>query len=293
VLPTGEIINPGGKLLKNVSGYNLAQLFVGSEGTLGVITMAILKLMAKPKYSVVLLAAYDDPHTACRSVPALFHEGLVPSACEFLEKDAMEMAVAHLEKSVPNSDAPAQLLIELDGNDADRLSEEMEKAGMICEKGGAKDVIVAESGAKVAEIWEVRRAVGEAVKTHSVYKEEDTVVPRSQLPDLYVGVKKICGRHGVRSVCYGHAGDGNLHVNLLKDEMSDRDWDMNLPSAINDIFEHCVSLGGTISGEHGIGYSQKEYLSLALSEAEFELMRTLKKALDPAGILNPGKVFDM
>ena len=301
VLPTGEIISTGGKLLKNVAGYNLTQLFIGSEGTLGVVTKATLKLIAKPKFSIVLLAAYDDAFKACGTVSALFRAGLVPSACEFIERDAMQMALRHLDRSLPNSDAAAQILIELDGNDDARLREEIELAGTVCDEGGdgggggggAIDVILADSGHRVNEMWEVRRAVGEAVKAHSVYKEEDTVVPRASLPDLYVGVKEICLRRGVRSVCYGHAGDGNLHVNLLKDTMTDEEWTDKLPPTIVEIFEHCVRLGGTISGEHGIGWSQKPYLKLAMSEAEFSLMRSLKRTLDPQGILNPGKVFDM
>ena len=292
VLPDGEIISPGGKLLKNVSGYPIEQLFIGSEGTLGIVTKAVLKLIAKPKFASVLLAAFETPFDACKTVPALFRAGLVPSACEFMERDAMQMAVEHLEKSIPNSDAPAQLLIELDGNNEERLSEELLLVGEICDCGGAIEVLLAETGARQAEIWDVRRAVGEAVKAHSVYKEEDTVVPRAQLPDLFVGVKAICGAHGVRSVCYGHAGDGNLHVNLLKDTLTDDEWHDRLPETITEIFKHCVSLGGSISGEHGIGWSQKPYLGLALSDAEIELMRNLKRMLDPNGILNPGKVFD-
>ncbi|MCK4719520.1 FAD-binding protein [bacterium] len=291
VLPTGEIINPGGKLLKNVSGYNLTQLFIGSEGTLGIVTKATVKLIAKPKFTAVLLAAFDDPFKACKAVPALFHAGIVPSACEFIEGDVMRMAAEHLEKNIPNSDAAAQLMIEIDGNDEARLYKEIEKAGTICDEGGAIDVILAESGLRVNEIWDVRRAAGEAVKAHSVYKEEDTVVPRAKLPDLYVGVKEICERHGVMSACYGHAGDGNLHVNLLKDTMSDEDWNNLLPDTITEIFKFCISLGGSISGEHGIGYTQKSYLPMALSEVELNLMREIKKVLDPGGILNPGKIF--
>jgi len=266
-------------------------LFVGSEGTLGVITKAILKLIPKPQFSVVLLAAYDDPHAACRTVPALFRAGLNPSACEFMERDAMQMALGHIDKTLPNSDAAAHLLIEIDGNDENRLAEEIEKAGMLCDDGGAIDVILAESGQRVNEIWDIRRGAGEAVKSHSIYKEEDTVVPRAKLPDLFVGVKKICAERKVRSVCYGHAGDGNLHVNLLKDTLSDEEWSTRLPPTITEIFKHCISLGGTISGEHGIGWSQKEYLKLAVSEPELELMRNIKQLFDPAGILNPGKVF--
>jgi len=304
VLPTGEIIRPGGKLLKDVTGYSLAQLFIGSEGTLGVITKATMKLIAKPKFKSVLLASFDDPHAACRTVPGLFHAGLNPSACEFMERDALVMALGHLEKSLPNSDAAAHLMIEIDGNETDRLTEEIEKAGMVCMEGyggvggvggvggGAIDVIIAESGKRVDDLWDIRRGVGEAVKSHSVYKEEDTVVPRAQLPDLFIGVKEICSKRGVRSVCYGHAGDGNLHVNLLKDTLSDEEWETGLTPAITEIFEFTISLGGTISGEHGIGWSQKPYLGLAISPDELNLMRTLKRTLDPNGILNPGKVFD-
>jgi len=298
VLPTGEIINPGGKLLKNVTGYNLTQLFVGSEGTLGVITKAILKLIPKPQFTSVLMAAFDDPFKACQTVPAMFHAGLDPSACEFIERDVIEMALVHLEKNLPNSDAAAQLMIEFDGINEDQLMAEIEKAGEVCMDGhnglggGAIDVILAESGQRVNEIWDIRRGCGEAVKSHSVYKEEDTVVPRASLPDLYVGVKKICARHGVKSACYGHAGDGNLHVNLLKDTLSDEEWDSKLPPTITEIFEHCVSLGGTISGEHGIGWSQKAYLHLATSPDEIALMKSIKNLLDPNGILNPGKVFE-
>jgi glycolate oxidase len=251
-----------------------------------------LKLIAKPRFASVLLAGFDDPHEACRTVQALFHAGLVPAACEFVERDGWQMAIKHLGRPMPNADRAAQLMIELDGNDEDKLSEELERAGMICEQGGAADVILAESGQRRTELWDVRRAVGEAVKAHSVYKEEDTVVPRAKLPDLFVGVKEICGRRGVRSVCYGHAGDGNLHVNVLKETMTDDEWRSKLPPTIEEIFRLTVELGGTISGEHGIGWSQKAYLPLALGEVEMGLHRKLKRMLDPRGILNPGKVFD-
>jgi len=291
VLPTGEIINTGGKLLKDVTGYNLTQLFVGSEGTLGVITKAILKLIPKPGIRVVLLAAFDDPYKACAAVPKLYHAGINPAACEFVERDVIRMSLKHLDKTLPNSDAAAQILIELDGNDQERLYEEIEKAGTVCESAGAVDVILAETGSRVNEIWEIRRAAGEAVKSHSIYKEEDTVVPRAQLPDLFVGVKEICAKHGVRSACYGHAGDGNLHVNLLKDTLSDEEWSEKLPDTIREIFSFCISLGGTISGEHGIGWSQKSYLDLAVGENEIKLMKSIKDLLDPNGILNPGKIF--
>lgn len=291
VLPTGEVIKTGGKLLKNVAGYNLTQLFVGSEGTLGVITKAILRLIAKPRFSVVLLASFGSSHDACSAVPKIFHAGVVPAACEFIERDGWQMALKHLGKSVGDDKSDAFLLIEIDGNDEDKLAEELELIGEICNKCGASEVLLGESGARRNELWDIRRAVGEAVKSHSIYKEEDTVVPRARIADLFVGVKNLCTKHGVRSICYGHAGDGNLHVNLLKDTLTDDEWRDKLPPLIVEIFRYAISLGGTVSGEHGIGWSQKEYLPLAVSEVEMNLFKELKRTLDPKGIMNPGKIF--
>jgi glycolate oxidase len=156
---------------------------------------------------------------------------------------------------------------------------------------GALDILLAEEPIKVRELWDLRRGIGEAVKSISAYKEEDTVVPRSKLPALVRGVKEICARYGVRSICYGHAGDGNVHVNLLREGMDDAGWDRVGQEAVPEIFGLTVSLGGTISGEHGIGYSQKEYLHLALDPIAVRMMRKIKDAFDPAGILNPGKIF--
>ncbi|HEX9745536.1 MAG TPA: FAD-linked oxidase C-terminal domain-containing protein [bacterium] len=291
VLPTGEIIRPGGKLLKNVSGYNLTQLIIGSEGTLGIATKAIVRLISKPKFRSVLLATFNDPHTACKIVPRLFHAGITPSACEFMERDAIKMAEVHLEKEWPDSDAAAQLLIEIDGNDEEKVNEQIETVGMMCDENGARDVLLAETGQKVENLWALRRSIGEAVKSKSIYKEEDTVVPRAQLADLFVGVKEICKTGGIRSVCYGHAGDGNLHVNLLKENLSDEEWNTKLHPLIVEIFELTVKLGGTISGEHGIGWTQKDYLPIAVPEADLNVMRKLKKLFDPNYILNPGKMF--
>ncbi len=291
VLPTGEIINAGGKVLKNVTGYNLTQLIIGSEGTLAVITKIIFRIIPLPKLRKVLLVAFNSLEDAATAVADIFQNGITPSAIEFMEKSAVKAAEGKLDKRFPNGDAEAQLLIEVDGNYDDGLTRDIEIIASVVEKHKAVDVLIAEERQKVEDVWALRRAIGEAVKSISAYKEEDTVVPRAKLPHLVQGVKEICGKYGITSICYGHAGDGNVHVNLLKDKLDDASWKKNIDTTIREIFELTVSLGGTISGEHGIGYSQKSYLPIALSEIEIKLMREIKNVFDPNNILNPGKIF--
>lgn len=291
VLPSGEIINTGGRVLKNVSGYNLTQLIVGSEGTLAIITKIIFRLIPLPRMRKVLLVAFATMEDAASAVADIFQHGVTPSAMEFMERAAVRAAEQQLGKKFPNGEAEAQLLIEVDGNYEETLVRDIEVIAGVVEKYSPLDVLLAEDKQKVADVWALRRCMGEAVKSISVYKEEDTVVPRANLPLLVRGVKEICGRHGIRSICYGHAGDGNVHVNILKDQLSDEAWEKHLDTAIREIFDLTVSLGGTISGEHGIGYSQKSYLPIALSRAELDVMKRVKRTFDPEWILNPGKIF--
>jgi len=291
VLPNGSFIRHGGKLLKNVTGYNLTQLLIGSEGTLGIITKIYFRLLPLPRHRLLLLIPYDGLEACARTVPAIMHAGIVPSALEFMERDAIEIAERHLGKPFPNAGAAAQLLIEIDGNDEAAIQRDAERITEIAMAEGATDVLAADTPTRMGELWALRRSLGIAVKSESVYKEEDTVVPRANLVALLLGVKEIAARHGIRTVCYGHAGDGNLHVNILKMHMGEEKWTNQLPAMIREIFELTVSLGGLISGEHGIGYVQKNYLPIALSPAELGVMRAIKKALDPEGILNPGKIF--
>lgn len=291
VTPTGEIINSGARVLKNVSGYNLTQLIIGSEGTLGVITKIILKLIPLPRHKKVMLAAYNNIEDCAKTVAKIFQSGITPSALELMEKSAMQAAERQLSKKFPNGDAEAQLLIEVDGNHEESLDKDIETVAGIVTGCGAYDVLLAEDQQKMNEVWSLRRCIGEAVKSISEYKEEDTVVPRAKIPELIKGVKEISGKFGITTICYGHAGDGNVHVNILKDKLDDKTWEKNLDTAIREIFKLTVSLGGTISGEHGIGYSQKEYLPIALGVEEIALMRNIKKTLDPNNIMNPGKIF--
>lgn len=292
VTPAGDIINVGGRVLKNVTGYNLTQLIVGSEGTLAVITKIILKLIPIPKLRKVVLVQFTSLEDAAAAVASIFSSGITPSACEFLEKAAVKVAEERQGKKFPNSDAEAQLLIEVDGNYEEALHSEIETIAKVVAKHNAVDVLLAEDRQKVEDVWTLRRGMGEAVKSISTYKEEDTVVPRATLPHLVRGVKEISARYGITSICYGHAGDGNVHVNILKGDLTDEQWNSHVDDAAKEIFRLTVSLGGTISGEHGIGYSQKSFLPIALSSAELKLMKEIKRTFDPNNILNPGKIFD-
>ncbi len=291
VLPGGDIVHHGGKLLKNVTGYNLTQLIIGSEGTLAVITKIFFRLLPLPRHRMMLLVPFPDLESSARAVPAIMHAGIIPSVLEFMERDAIEITERHLGAAFPNSGAAAHLMLELDGGDEAVIQRDAERVAEIVLENGATDVLVADTDTKMNEIWAMRRAIGAAVKSESTYKEEDTVVPRNQLVPLLLGVKEIARRHDIRTVCYGHAGDGNLHVNILKMDMSEERWNRALEPAIREIFELTVSLGGQISGEHGIGLVQKNYLPIALTPAEIDLMRAIKHAFDPYGILNPGKIF--
>ncbi|CAF3388270.1 unnamed protein product [Rotaria sp. Silwood2] len=291
VTASGEIINTGARVLKNSTGYNLTQLIIGSEGTLGIITKIYFKLLPLPAKKKVILVAYNSIDECASSVAKIFQAGIIPSALEMMEKSAIDAAKRQLGKEFPNSHAEAQLLIEVDGNYEEALDKDIEKIAEVVSDAGAFDIVMAEDSNKMAELWALRRCIGEAVKSISIYKEEDTVVPRANMPALIKGVKEICAEYKITSICYGHAGDGNVHVNILKDKTDNETWEKNIDPAIRKIFELTVSLGGTISGEHGIGYSQKNYLDIAIKENEMNLMKDIKKVFDPNGIMNPGKIF--
>lgn len=294
VLPTGEIIWTGANVLKNATGYNLTQLIVGSEGTLGIVTKAVLKLLPLPKYDLLMLVPFKNAENACAAVSAIFRAGYTPSAMEFMERDALDWVMRFMDSSSVQiaDDVQAHLLIEVDGNEPEVLMKEMEGISEIVMGFDCGEILFAEDAQQKAELWKLRRRVGEAVKSHSVYKEEDTVVPRAELPVLLSGVKAIGRKYGFHSVCYGHAGDGNLHVNIIKGDLTEEEWNGSLKNGIREIFELVKSLGGTISGEHGIGLVQKEYLPIVFDEVQMRLMREIKKVFDPNNILNAGKIFD-
>lgn len=292
-LMDGSLIWTGANVTKYATGYHLTQLMVGSEGTLGVITKAVLRLIPAPGADLLLSVPFTDLESACRAVSAIQLAGIRPSAVEFMEKDALEMSANFLGISIPfPREVVAELLIELDGDSLEQLYPQAERLSEILEKEGAGEIRLADQADAKETLWRLRRQIGHAVRAYSVYKEEDTVVPMAALPALMLKIKQLCSQYGVRSICYGHAGDGNIHVNLLKEQHSQEFWQETLPQMIRELFAEVERLGGTLSGEHGIGWSQKGYLDLVMDPVQIQLMKGIKAVFDPLGLLNPGKIWE-
>jgi len=294
VLPNGEIIWTGANVLKNSTGYNLTQLIIGSEGTLGVVTKIVVRLIPLPKLNKLMLVPFFDAEKACEAVADVFRAGITPSALEFMERDAIDWTLKFVDDVAIDikENIQAHLLVEVDGNNEEVLFADCEKIMEVMEAHQCDEILFAETEAQKESLWKLRRRVAEAVKSNSVYKEEDTVVPRYEMPKLLKGVKEIGKKYGFQSVCYGHVGDGNLHVNIIKGSLDDKTWNEILPLGIREIFKLCKSLGGTISGEHGIGLVQKDYLDIVFTETEINLQKQIKKVFDPNGIMNPGKIWN-
>lgn len=293
VLPNGEIIWTGANTLKNATGYNLTQLMIGSEGTLGIVTKAVLKLLPKVSFNLLMLVPFYKADQACEAVSAIFRAGVLPSALEFMERDAIDWSLKYLEGIAVQvkTNHQAHLLIEVDGNYPEILMLEAEKIMNVLGKFQIDEILFADTEEQKNALWKMRRGVAEAVKANSIYKEEDTVVPRYELPKLLKGIKSIGAKYGFQSVCYGHAGDGNLHVNIIKGNLTDDQWYEEIPKGIREIFELTLSLKGTLSGEHGIGWVQKNYMDIAFSKIHLELMEQIKYIFDPNNIMNPGKIL--
>ena len=292
VLPTGEIIWTGANVLKNATGYNLTQLIVGSEGTLGIVTKIVLRLIPLPKYDLLMLVPFNSAENACAAVSAIFRAGYTPSGLEFMERDALEWASKFIDSAVKIEEGvQAHLLVEVDGNNMEVLMKDMEGISEIVQDFECSEILFAEDAKQKDELWKMRRRIGEAVKVHSIYKEEDAVVPRAELPALLKAVKDIGKKYSFHSVCYGHAGDGNLHINIIKGSLTDKEWNGSLKDGIREIFVLVKKLGGTLSGEHGIGLVQKEYMDIVFDKTQLRLMKEIKKLFDPNNILNPGKIF--
>src|SRR5688572_2888936 len=298
VLPTGDIIWTGANVLKNSTGYNLTQLMCGSEGTLGIITKIVFKLRGLPQRSVAMLLPFVSNEEACKAIAEIFRAGITPSGMEFFEREAALKTIDYCEKiyaakvTTPfPENMDAYLLCELDGNDEEVLMRDAERVMTVVENFRAGEILFAETNAQKEELWKIRKNISPAVNAYSLTKSEDVVVPRANLPKLITGIKEIGKRYGFNSVCFGHLGDGNLHINVLKEQISDEDWNTKIVEGIGEIFKLTVSLGGTLSGEHGIGIAKRPYMTIAMKEANLELMRGIKKVFDPQGILNPGKIF--
>ena len=294
VLPNGDIIWTGANVLKNSTGYNLTQLMVGSEGTLGLVTKIVLKLIPHPKFDLLMLVPFRNLEKAGEAVSAIFRAGFTPSALELVEIDALKIVSSFVDSTaVPVSDdIAAHLIIEVDGNHLETLMAEMEAIAELLVDYDCGEVFFADDAQQKAELWKLRRRVAEAVKLAGYTIEEDTVVPRAELPALIRGVKELGKQYDFDVVCYGHAGDGNLHVRIKKEGSIFSLNNQSVIPALRALFALVKKLGGTISGEHGIGLIQKEYMDIVFDETQLNIMRGIKKTFDPNNILNSGKIFD-
>ncbi len=294
VLPTGEIVRLGGKRVKDVTGYDLIHLLVGSEGTLAVFTEVTLKLIPLPAARMVLLIPFADVPAAIGAVPQIMTQGkLIPTSVEFMDRLSVETVYRYLEESLPGAGIGAMLLIEVDGPSEAQVEAMVEPVVDLCLEFGALDVWVGNTPANEEKMWRVRRNIAEAFKAICpVQSSEDIVVPLAQIPALIPELDRLSAQYDVLIPCYGHAGDGNLHATIIKKpETSMDEWHLKLPQILQDLYKVVVDLGGTLSGEHGIGHKRARYLDIALDPALIALQRRIKAAFDPQGILNPGKIF--
>jgi len=296
VTPTGEFVRLGGKRVKDVTGYDLIGLLVGSEGTLGVFTKIVLKLLPLPKANVDLLCLFPTAAEAIAAVPKIMTGGgVIPTAIEFMDQRSVRAACEYLNETLPYAQAGAMLLITVDGSDGGQVEREYEVVGEMCLAAGAIEVYVADNYTTSERIWKVRRNIGEAFNL--VTRDqcgEDIVVPIAAIPAVLAGLRRLEEKYDVLMPCFGHAGDGNLHARIVMNPAwAVQRWHETLPKILAELYELTVGLGGTISGEHGIGHKRKAYLPRVVPPAALELMRAVKRAWDPNNILNPGKIFDV
>jgi glycolate oxidase len=295
VTPTGDLVQLGGKLIKDVTGYNMIGLMVGSEGTLGIFTKITLKLLPLPKANVDLLVLFASAEEAIGAVPRIMTRGgIIPTAIEFMDRSSVQAACEYLNESIPYQQAGAMLLITVDGPDERQVIREYETIGEQCLEAGAIEVYVADNATTSERVWKVRRNIAEAFAIISVHQgNEDLVVPMAAIPKLVAGMERLAGKYGVRVPAYGHAGDGNLHTRIVKNpDWSMEQWDETFPKVLGELYTLTAELGGRISGEHGIGHKRKKYMEMFVSPEYLDMLRSLKHAMDPNGVLNPGKIFD-
>lgn len=295
VLPNGDVLWTGANVLKNATGYNLTQLIVGSEGTLGIVTKIVLRLIPMPRFDLLIRASFNSIDKAGAAVSAIFRSGNIPSAIEFMDRDAIDLAMEFNDgtRLNPMDETQAHLLIEVDGNNLDVLMTEIEQISDVLTTFGCDDILFAEEASQKERLWKLRRTAGEAARAYSPYLEEDTVVPRAELPSLIAGIKKIGKKFGFSTLCLGHAGDGNIHVVIFRENLSEEHWGNEVKNGIREIFKLVKNLNGTISAEHGIGLVQKEFMDIVYDPIQMNLMKSIKKVFDPNNILNTGKIFDL
>ncbi len=292
VLPSGKILELGGKTVKRSTGYELMHLIIGSEGTLAAVTKVIIHLIKLPKVFITFYVPYNDFDGAVKSVSQILKSRLTPTALEFMERSVILETEKQTGKKMPHDTAEAYLIIRLDGDDDSILYSEGERISNICLENGALDVLVADTKESQANIWDVRSGFYDGIVKGKDIDIVDTVIPISSIPDFMKAIRKISARHGVRILAFGHAGDGNIHIHPTRDTLSPEEWAEKYPKIMKEIYETSLFFGGTISGEHGIGYAKKKYFASGFDKEQIMLMKKIKKIFDPNNILNPGKIFD-
>ena len=293
VLPDGKITWFGGKVVKNSSGYDLKDLMIGSEGTLGFITKAILKLLPLPKKIISLLVPFPSLQKAIDTVPEIIRSKALPTAVEFMQREVIEDAEEYLGKSFPDKQSDAYLLLKFDGNTTEEVERLYDRVARLCLEQGALDVLISDTEEREESIWKARGAFLEAIKGSTTYMDEvDMVVPRSHVNEMVTYLHSIQKEVEIRIKSFGHAGDGNLHAYVLRDGLSDEVWEQRMHEAMEKIYQKARKLGGQVSGEHGIGFAKKPYLKESLPEASLRLMNGIKKVFDPENILNPHKISE-
>ena len=291
VLPNGDVVELGGKIAKNSSGYALKDLIVGSEGTLGIVARATLRLLPLPKAKISLLVPFPDLAAAIRTVPEVIRAASVPTAVEFMEREVILAAEKFQARKFPDNSADAYLLLTFDGASQEEVNLAWDAAAKTCLANGAKDVFISDTPERNESIWSARGAFLEAIKASTTEMDEcDVVVPRAHVAEFVLFSHGLQEKHGVRIRSFGHAGDGNLHIYVLRDELGEDEWKAKLSAVFEDLYARARELGGQVSGEHGIGSAKKPYLAESLSPEVRALMRGIKAAFDPKNILNPGKV---
>ena len=292
VLPSGEIMQFGSKVVKNSSGYDLKDLIIGSEGTLAVVTEATLKIIPKPEYSISILVPFQSMRDAISTVPKIIRAQVTPVATEYMSQDVILFAEEYLGKKFPSHDSDAYLLLTFDGNTREAVMHDMETIADLCLENKAIDVYMIDTEERSASVWSARGAFLEAIKGSTDQMDEcDVVVPRSLVADFILYTHEVAKKTGLRIPSFGHAGDGNLHIYLCRDGLDEKTWEERKDHAFGMMYSKAREIGGLVSGEHGIGLDKRTYLRDALGERQLEIMRGIKNVFDPKGILNPGKVI--
>lgn len=293
VLSNGEVIRMGGKFIKNSTGYGLMDLIIGSEGTLAIVTQAILRLVPKPWHTALLYVPFESTRAAAQAVSEIVRRKVVPFALEYMPQHAVLTAERYLERSLPDNSHSAYLLIGVERNSEDEVETALEMVGEVCIELGAVDAYIADTAARQEQLWEGRSCLFDAYPAFWETDEVDCCVPRSRLPEHIERVEAVAKRHGIIISNIGHVGDGNVHSLITRGDLDDEQWHKTLEAVIKEIIEIGLSLGGIISGEHGVGYTKKQYLPQQVGEIQVDLMKAIKRAFDPVNILNPSKVFDL